>query len=257
MANIKYAKIIAIATTVCVILLGVAFIVCTLHLYFTGGDQPYSRERVGEYLLVLAIPSALTVSLTAAGLVLRIIHGRELPEKAARSHSEQLESFASWFELSDIEGETKEFIRREKEYRKMFSAVTYTVSALIFVGVLVYFCFFANFSVDNLNSDVILAMAVSLPLSAIAIGIHVPRLYLSEKSCKKELDLMKTYIKANPINRKEMPNEVDKRENYFLIARYLIVGAAIALIILGITNGGMADVLGKAVKICTECIGLG
>jgi hypothetical protein len=28
-------------------------------------------------------------------------------------------------------------------------------------------------------------------------------------------------------------------------------------IVLGIVNGGMADVLNKAIKICTECIGLG
>ena len=32
---------------------------------------------------------------------------------------------------------------------------------------------------------------------------------------------------------------------------------AVLLIVLGIINGGMADVLNKAVKICTECIGLG
>ena len=29
------------------------------------------------------------------------------------------------------------------------------------------------------------------------------------------------------------------------------------IILLGILNGGMADVLGKAIRICTECIGLG
>ena len=33
--------------------------------------------------------------------------------------------------------------------------------------------------------------------------------------------------------------------------------AAVALVVLGIFNGGMGDVLAKAVKICTECIGLG
>ena len=33
--------------------------------------------------------------------------------------------------------------------------------------------------------------------------------------------------------------------------------AAAVLVILGILNGGLRDVLAKAVKICTECIGLG
>ena len=42
-----------------------------------------------------------------------------------------------------------------------------------------------------------------------------------------------------------------------LIARCVIPVIAIIFIILGITNGGMSDVLQKAVRICTECIGMG
>ena len=41
----------------------------------------------------------------------------------------------------------------------------------------------------------------------------------------------------------------------YLAAAALV--AAGALVILGILNGGLRDVLAKAVKICTECIGLG
>ena len=33
--------------------------------------------------------------------------------------------------------------------------------------------------------------------------------------------------------------------------------AGIVLVVLGILNGGMLDVLTKAVRICSECIGLG
>ena len=42
-----------------------------------------------------------------------------------------------------------------------------------------------------------------------------------------------------------------------LAARLAVLAAAIVLIVLGVLNGGMADVLGKAINICTECIGLG
>ena len=41
------------------------------------------------------------------------------------------------------------------------------------------------------------------------------------------------------------------------IARCILLAAAAALIALGVLNGGMRDVLVKAVNICTECIGLG
>ena len=37
----------------------------------------------------------------------------------------------------------------------------------------------------------------------------------------------------------------------------IIAATAVALIVLGVMNGGMFDVLVKAINICTECIGLG
>ena len=39
--------------------------------------------------------------------------------------------------------------------------------------------------------------------------------------------------------------------------RIALAAAAVAFIVLGVMNGGLWDVLVKAVNICTECIGLG
>ena len=36
-----------------------------------------------------------------------------------------------------------------------------------------------------------------------------------------------------------------------------LYGLALALVVLGVINGGLKDVLYKAITICTECIGLG
>ncbi|MBQ6431502.1 MAG: hypothetical protein IJJ99_06485 [Oscillospiraceae bacterium] len=36
-----------------------------------------------------------------------------------------------------------------------------------------------------------------------------------------------------------------------------LCAAAVLLIVLGVVNGGSRDVFAKAVKICSECIGLG
>lgn len=41
------------------------------------------------------------------------------------------------------------------------------------------------------------------------------------------------------------------------IARAALYAVALALTVAGVMNGGMRDVLVKAVNICTECIGLG
>ncbi len=40
-------------------------------------------------------------------------------------------------------------------------------------------------------------------------------------------------------------------------ARLILFAAALVFLVLGIRNGGLRDVLIKAINICTECIGLG
>ncbi|MBE6675756.1 MAG: thioredoxin [Clostridia bacterium] len=42
-----------------------------------------------------------------------------------------------------------------------------------------------------------------------------------------------------------------------IVVRSVLIAAAVLMIVFGIFNGGMHDVLQKAIKICTECIGLG
>ena len=42
-----------------------------------------------------------------------------------------------------------------------------------------------------------------------------------------------------------------------MILRIVILIIAVVLIIMGVCNDGMDDVLAKGASICTECIGLG
>ena len=257
MTSQKVQKIIAIATSVCILLLGIAFIFCTAHLYFTGGDQPYSRESVGKYLLILALPSAITAGLATAGLVMATIKENAVDGTVARTPSDLLDSYLAKYDLSDIKGEEADTISKERKYRSVYASIAYSLSAAIFAVVLVYLSFFANFTVENLNSDAMTAFALSLPLCAVAVGVHVPRLYLSEDSCRRELEAVKKYVRENSPKRVEKQPNAKGAITATEITRYVIIAASVILIVLGVFNGGMKDVLAKAVKICTECIGLG
>ena len=54
---------------------------------------------------------------------------------------------------------------------------------------------------------------------------------------------------------KKHPADGEKRIVW--LVRSLILLLAVVMIVAGILNGGMGDVLSKAIRICTECIGLG
>ena len=254
MTKSNFGRIIALTTTVCVILLGIMFITCCAHLYFTGGDQPYSRERAGKYLLVLAIPSFITLASVVAGIVYNIKTGENDVGKTDRTHSEMLHSFASRYEFDSFPENVQAAVLKERSKRKIIKLVAYCVSAVLALVAVIYLTFVAQYTIENLNGDVILALAVALPLTVLSVAIHIPVAYMVEKSSAKELDILKESIKINGAPKlAEKKRETDATN----IAKYVILGVAVLLIVLGIFNGGMADVLNKAVKICTECIGLG
>ena len=253
MTKSNYGRIIALTTTVCVILLGIMFITCCAHLYFTGGDQPYSRERAGKYLLVLAIPSLITLASVVAGIIYNLKTGENDVDKTARTHSEMLHSFASRYELNSFPRDVQAAVITERNQRKIVKLVAYCVSAVLALVAVIYLTLVSKYTIENLNGDVILALAVALPLAVISVAIHIPVAYMVERSSAKEITILKESIKTNGA-----PKLAEKKQDEALdVAKYVILGVAVLLIVLGIFNGGMADVLNKAVKICTECIGLG
>ena len=62
--------------------------------------------------------------------------------------------------------------------------------------------------------------------------------------------------KNKKVRREDLAADKNKKLAVW-IARGVLACAAVVLLIVGIANGGMADVLEKAKNICTQCIGLG
>ena len=96
--------------------------------------------------------------------------------------------------------------------------------------------------------------------------------YYDEYSVKQEITLVKTEIAENAKKGIKAQSAQKKRTWFekvsdkipFLKSKWFMVSvrgaigvAAVVLIVMGIDNGGMADVLEKAINICTQCIGLG
>lgn len=258
MSKTRLGVLLHLFTSIAVILLGVLYIAFAAHLYFTGGNRPYSRERVGEYLTVLLIPSLVTVALAAFGLLYAII--KKVPHKngAVLSASAKLAAYASRINEENIPEKTASLLGNERKKRLVINATFTAVSAAIALCAFIYLIFIAEFTVANLSADVMLAFAISLPVLCAATALHIPRIYLAEASAKREFDILKNAVSEGlklsaPAPLCEFKNERSVKR----IAGFAVLGIAAVLIILGITNGGMSDVLGKAIKICTECIGLG
>lgn len=93
-----------------------------------------------------------------------------------------------------------------------------------------------------------IAIPVFLCIGMIVLGFVLNFLLspADEKKEKKTVSINKELSEADLLEAKRIR-----------ISRYCILGVAVLFLVYGLATGGIADVLAKAINICTECIGLG
>ena len=102
----------------------------------------------------------------------------------------------------------------------------------------------------------------ALPWVFAGFGAAIAVSFFEEYSLRKEISLVKTKLAENAKNgvvvkARNSQKTVKNNNRATFFVRVAVGSLAIILIVWGIANGGMADVLGKAINICTQCIGLG
>jgi len=264
----KQKKILNILLPVLVALLGVAYIVAVAHLYFTGDSNPYSREVVGRYLTYLAIPSAVTlIAVIWGGVISYLSAGNDgkAPVFTAKTALCRLNATLALDKCSDS---TKLGILSERKKRKILF-ISAVVLSVAYTAVALIFALGAEYTLENPNASVIGVLVYLLPLTAVIIGIIYVVCRLFQSSIASELKLVKTAIKDGARDSAAFQSECasplsgisaifeEHEEKIYLGLKITVFAVDAVFIVLGIVNGGMADVLGKAVRICTECIGLG
>ncbi len=251
-------RAIAISASAALVLLGLLFIISAVHLFLIGGDRPYTRERAGDYLLPLIPSAAITAALVVFGAILSYIDRSSAPETSRRSSLERLRGYKARFEGIGIPEQESAVVKKESRRRLLINILAFSLSALLALGAFVYVICFAEFTVGELSSNVLSAFSVALPLLIISVGIHIPKAYLLNKSAEVEYDALRsTLTKGVRISPPKAPRSFAGEDKLILGIKLGALAVAVIFVAVGIINGGMEDVLGKAVKICTECIGLG
>lgn len=264
----KFLRYFPRATAAALVVLGALYAIGVYHLYLTGGDTPFSRESVGSYLTVLAIPSAITVIMLVINAVLEKRFEKKGDDKydgiaAADFKLEaRLERLCAQFDFDNAPTDIKERIKyqHKREKNALTVAITVTVITVIYSAAVVFNT--ARYTVENVNSDIAGAMLPTLLCTAITLGVWSVWSIIRTKSRQEVVFAIKDAIRENKAlylktERKERTVSFIHSDTAKNILRALLITAAAVLIALGIMNGGMADVLAKAIKICTECIGLG
>jgi len=242
-----------ILLSISIVAAGACLIAGCLVIYFGGGEQPYSREIVLQTLGNIAVPLIVCALLTVGGFVWDFLDAA--PKQKLKVTADTPSLLARMYTKKDLASadEATRLALRKEQHRRRLHAVIRTVSVVIGSAVFAVYSFQpTNFSDTDINGSVIRAVTVACVCFLIPCIYAIVTAFINAKSYNRELALLKTVAAAPPAE-----ESLPTRSREIAVLRTVLLTAALLFVIYGILAGGTADVLTKAINICTECIGLG
>ena len=251
-------RIYYILLTAALTLAGLCLIAGALHVYYTGGQQIYTLEKINHIFGCIAIPVYIAIALVVGSFILNLI--LPAPKKATpeKNYAMQLYKLQKKADLNQCgDKQLCKMVLSLRSQRKTLCILSMVMLAVSTAFFLVYALGSAQYPslttghlvTENMIRNTLVWVACLTP--ACALGIYTA--YAGRSSMKTELELL-----HHVALQKTPPKEAVKSCTLQLnILRGSLIALAIVLIVVGAIGDGWNDVLTKAVAICTECVGLG
>ncbi len=205
----------------------------------------YSREIVAAHWWLVAIPALVWLVLLVICVVTRLV----LPQKERRlpDREPEIMLFLFWESRENTEDMREE--QRARRLRRVLCLVWCLVCAALAGAYLLDVSHFTSWDLEQVMGQMLLHVA---PPTVAAFAALLALSAWEKNSARRENKMARTA----PVKKDKAPAPKQPGKG-IAIGRACLYAAAIALVVLGVLNGGMYDVLVKAINICTECIGLG
>lgn len=246
---------------------GVLFLAEAADIYFGATGQPiYTAEDVSRRLIdVCLAPFLIWIAAIIGGFVLSVVF--PVKEKIVNRQDPRKTLLRLRRRVSREQGEPEDWqrIRNAEAVRIAIWCLTAAVSLAGAIYCLVYLFTSAHFSTSAFNREVLAMVKNVFPWVAAAVLCSCAAVTYERIAAKRVLPAMKRIVAAGhaPVTAFReggayaLCRKVSESKWTRITVRSVLCVAGITFFILGIVNGGIDDVLIKATKICTECIGLG
>lgn len=252
----KIHRIYGILLSLVLVAAGICLIVACVGVY-RGGDAPlYSREEVAAAFRPIAAPVYAALVLAVGGAVLHLLLPTE--EERLRAPYRPARVLRSLRRRAVLTEEQQHAARKAQKARRLHNVITALLAAVGAAVFLLYALDGSHFPPsdgikEGLNDAMIRAMWVLLPCLAVPFAYGVFTAYYCRRSMEGEIAL----LKGADLSGKPTEQPPAKGGFPLTAVRCALLAVGLFLLIYGFATGGIADVLTKAVNICTECIGLG
>lgn len=237
-------RVIGWILTVALLICGILTIWQIISIY-QSGERPFTRESIAQAVRALKLSYCVTLGMLTLSAAVSVMF--PLPHEKNKNRRDNRTLVLSYRNAAPQFNEALTLRKQQRYLRIGFVAVL----ALLAEYPLSYFANVSYFGVEDINADVLSAVFVLMPSLLLAFGCACLFRFLEDRLIVREIALYKE-AQIKPIRAEKSQNG-----RKVWIVRGILAGLSIGFILAGILNEGHLDVLGKAIKICTECIGLG
>lgn len=243
--------------SVMLIVTGILLMTACVRVYKIG-DRPFTPENISAAFAKISFIVWITLAMTVIAIILALAMPSEKEKLCGATDKKTvLKRLLSRLNIEKLNEDTLHNIEKEKKLRLCFRLGAITLSLAAIAPALVYTLNMNNYTADY-NESVLLSCIWILPTSFFAMGISFIYVILENRSIERQLKFVKEAFSDSSVRLPSKKSEAARAyPKAVLGVRISIAVIAVLFIALGIANGGMADVLSKAINICTECIGLG
>ena len=254
--------------TALTVVLGALFIWQVLDIYLGGKAaglvNVYSYDdvvlRIKTYI---AVPFWIWIAAIVAGLILwEVFPVKEklTPITDARYVLYRLSKRIP-AEVGEDLKDSADYVKRQQKTLKIIHLCLLGIAALYVIYMIVYVCIPANFTeTPNATHEVLRMAAFVLPVAAVVYAAGCGYVIYLNKSAKQMLPHVKKLTAGVKNPQPVQPNKFTQivTHKYFLLGvRVALACFGVAFVIVGCFTGSVKEVFDKAIRICTECIGLG
>ena len=251
--NKKIHLIYGCIAAVLIIALGIALMVSCWSIY-QSGPRPYSRESIGAKLQNISVLIYAVFAIVLGGIALNFIFPlARVKPKAIRDELCTMKKLAA--KAGSPAGAEAASIHKEQNLRKLCVGATGLIYAALLVYPAIYLFDRSHFPGADPTAEILKAALIVMPAALLGLAICFACTFVTDASIRRETAIYKQMI-AQHKGQASVAPQTGKALPVNAI-RWAVLAVAVVFIIAGIFNGSADDVLSKAVKICTECIGLG
>ena len=252
----RIRRIYGVALSLALIVTGVLLVISCVNIY-RSGSRPFTPESISAAFSRIAVFVWVTCGALVVGVLLALLFPTQQGKpRGIRYKKDTLNRLQSRLSTDLCDPDRLASIRKEEKRCATLRLISVIACVAAAIPAAVYVLNFNHFG-ENHDADVISACLWLIPTTLICMGICMIFARLEEVGLDRQIELVKAAISETGASAPQDAPAKSTRPKLILGIRVTVLLVALTFIVLGIVNGGMADVLSKAVNICTECIGLG